>query len=101
MRIFVCPENILKEHLNFQRQTYIKGLCIEDDDEDAGFVPGKLFLFGIEEFQKVPQVRSLYKYMMFGKFIYKYNLISFIRRLNNDHFYFSFVWSLFQIKNIR
>uniref|UniRef100_A0A8W8K2L6 Uncharacterized protein n=2 Tax=Magallana gigas TaxID=29159 RepID=A0A8W8K2L6_MAGGI len=49
-------EQMINVHKELKRQTFLKGLCIEDDDEDAGFLPRKLFLFGIEEFQKVPQV---------------------------------------------
>uniref|UniRef100_K1Q776 Uncharacterized protein n=1 Tax=Magallana gigas TaxID=29159 RepID=K1Q776_MAGGI len=52
-------EQMINVHKELKRQTYLKGLCIEDDDEDAGFVPRKLFLFGIDEFQKVPQVKIL------------------------------------------
>nr|XP_034339468.1 DEAD-box ATP-dependent RNA helicase 42-like [Crassostrea gigas] len=49
-------EQMINVHKELKRQTFLKGLCIEDDDEDAGFVPRKLFLFGIEEFSKVQQV---------------------------------------------
>lgn len=48
-------EQMINVHKELKRQTFLKGLCIEDDDEDAGFVPRKLFLFGIE-FSKVQQV---------------------------------------------
>lgn len=47
---------MINVHKELKRQTFLKGLCIEDDGEDAGFVPRKLFLFGIEEFSKVQQV---------------------------------------------
>lgn len=47
---------MINVHKELKRQTSLKGLCIEDDDEDAGFVPRKLFLFGIEEFSKVQEV---------------------------------------------
>nr|XP_034339469.1 uncharacterized protein LOC117693171 [Crassostrea gigas] len=49
-------DQMINVHKELKRQTFLKGLCIEDDDEDAGFVPRKLFLFGIEEFSKVQQV---------------------------------------------
>lgn len=39
-------------HVELRRETFLKVLCINDD----GFVPKKLFLSGIEEFRKVPQI---------------------------------------------
>lgn len=39
-------------HVELRRETFLKVLCIDDD----GFVHKKLFLSGIEEFRKVPQI---------------------------------------------
>lgn len=47
----------LHYELFFQRLTFKKGLCMDDDEDgDACFVPRKLFLFDIQDFWKVPQV---------------------------------------------
>lgn len=45
--------------LIFQRMVFLKGLCLEDDIDDC-LVPRKLILFDIEDFQKVPQVGTVF-----------------------------------------
>lgn len=50
----------IKKFLSFfQRMVLLKGLCLEEDNDDS-LVPRKLFLFKIEDFQKGPQVSSVF-----------------------------------------
>lgn len=48
-------EQMSAMHAEMKRLVFLKGLCLEEDDDDQ-FVPRKLFIFKIDNLQKVSQI---------------------------------------------
>lgn len=69
-----------KKTLLFQRLVFLKGLCLDEDDDDH-FIPRKLFMFRIDNLQKISRA-----FTCTSLFLFNFMQITFVRFFGFEFF---------------